>query len=193
MVQDFDLKLRHGEILGLIGPNGAGKSTVFNVIIGVCKPTAGRVMLGGEDITGLEPQAVARKGIGRVFQLGGLFQEYFVLQNVVAGFHLHSRAGLWRSLVNSPYSRREEQSFRQEAMKILKALGIEDIAGQLAASQSHGHQRVLALAVALATRPRVLLLDEPLTGMNPQEVVAHTERIRSLREQEGLTILLERR
>ncbi len=189
-VQHLDMQLRRGEILGLIGPNGAGKTTVFNLITGVLPITSGSVILQGKDITGLEPHFVARRGVARVFQLGGLFAEYTVLQNLIAGFHLHSRAGLWRSLANTAFARSEEQGFKDKAMGILQTLGVQELAHQQAVSLSHGHQRIIALALALATGPRVLLLDEPLTGMNPQEVSDHIARIKRIRKEQGMSILI---
>ena len=189
-VNDLSFDVERGEILGLIGPNGAGKTTLFNLISGVLRPTSGRVFFDGEDITGLLPHRIAQKGISRTFQLTSLFDEFPSVVNVLTGFHMQSKAGFLRTLFNTSYTRQEEAGFMQKSMEILKALGIEDIALQGAANLPHGHQKALGMAMALAAEPRLLMLDEPVTGMNPEEVRLQLDRVRKIRSDMGLSVIL---
>jgi len=189
-VNDLSFDVEKGEILGLIGPNGAGKTTVFNLISGVLRPTSGRVFFDGEDITGLLPHRIAQKGITRTFQLTSLFNEFPSVINVLAGFHMQSKAGFLRTLFNTSYTRQEEAGFMQKSMEIMKALGIESIALQGAANLPHGYQKALGMAMALATEPDLLMLDEPVTGMNPEEVRLQLDRVRKIRSDMGLSVIL---
>jgi len=163
-VHDVDLKVESQEIRGLIGPNGAGKSTFFKVISGLYKPNAGKVIFNGEDITGLIADKVAAKGLIRTFQETSLFREMTVLENVILGFHLSFKGGFWHTLFNSSLARREEQIVKQKAMEILDFFGLTPLKDDLAKNLPHGHQRALGLSMALAANPRMLLLDEPVTG-----------------------------
>ena len=189
-IGDLSFDVEKGEILGLIGPNGAGKTTAFNVISGVFRPTSGSVFFNGEEITGLLPHRIAQKGISRTFQLTSLFTEFPSVINVLTGFHMQSKAGFLRTILNTSYTRQEEAGFMQKAMDILKALGIEDIALQGAANLPHGHQKALGMAMALATEPSLLMLDEPVTGMNPEEVRLQLDRVRKIRSDMGLSVIL---
>ena len=189
-VNELSFDVNEGEILGLIGPNGAGKTTVFNLISGVFRPTSGSVFFNGEEVTGLLPHKIAQKGIGRTFQLSTLFTEFPTVLNVLAGFHMQSKAGFLHTMFNTSQYREEEAGFVQKAMDILTALGIEDIALQAAANLPHGHQKALGMALALATEPKLLMLDEPVTGMNPEEVRVQLDRIRKIRSEMGLSIIL---
>ncbi len=189
-VNELSFDVDEGEILGLIGPNGAGKTTVYNVISGIYRPTSGSVFFNGEEVTGLRPNIIAKKGIARTFQLTSLFTEFPTVLNVLAGFHMRSKAGFLRTVVNTSYARQEEAGFMQKSMDILKMLGIEDIALQPSGSLAHGHQRALGIAMALAAEPKLLMLDEPVTGMNPEEVRLQLDRIRKICKDMGLSIIL---
>jgi ABC-type branched-subunit amino acid transport system ATPase component len=186
-VDDLSFAVEAGEIRGLIGPNGAGKTTTFNVISGFYPPTRGRIRFAGQDIAGRRPPAIARQGLIRTFQQTTLFQELSVLQNVLIGCHLHARRGLWATLAGR--SRAAEAAARAEALAMLAFFGLADRADEPAAGLPHGLQRALGLAIALAARPRLLLLDEPFTGMNPKETRQMMATIRKVRAR-GVTLLL---
>ncbi len=165
-----DLTIGRGELVGLIGPNGAGKTTLFNVITGFFKPTDGRIVFEGNDLTGKKPHVIAEKGIVRTFQSTTLFPDFTVLQNVAAGCHLKPRVGLWEAALHLPTSRRKRKQVLDSAMEILRFIGLDGAKDVPAASLPYGHQRVLGIGIALAAEPRLLLLDEPLCGMNASEV-----------------------
>lgn len=188
-LQEVDLTLSPGEILGLIGPNGAGKSTLLNVIAGVLKPTRGRVRLDGTDLTGRPPHYVASRGIIRTFQTVNLFQRLTVLENVLLGSYLKYGGGYLRWLLPLPSNRRRAREVEEEAYELLREVHLEQLARVEAQSLSLGHQRLLALAVALAARPRMLLLDEPLAGLSSQEQGEIMERVTALAGR-GLGVLL---
>lgn len=188
-VNNLDFVVEEREILGLIGPNGAGKSTVFNLIGGVHAPTAGRVSFRGEDITGLPPHVIARKGIVRTFQATTLLHEYSLLENVRVARHLHLRAGLWGVLLHSRAYRVEERENARRARELLERVGLASLTEELAKNLPHGHQRALGVAIAMATEPIVMMLDEPLTGMSREEASALMGIIQKIREG-GITILL---
>jgi branched-chain amino acid transport system ATP-binding protein len=176
-----------GEIAGLIGPNGAGKTTMFNVITGVFPPTAGQIVFDGEDITGLKPHEVARKGIIRTFQADILFSELTVLENILIGLHMRSSIlnprRLWFSSSLFP------ESETRAAAEILETVGLTEFKDHLAGDLPHGYQRMLGIGVALAAEPRVLLMDEPVTGMNLDEIRMVIELLHELQKR-GLTTLL---
>jgi len=188
-VGDFGMSVGKGEIVGLIGPNGAGKSTLFNLVTGVYPPTRGRVVFEGRDITGVKPHRVASLGIGRTFQLNPLFGDFTVLENVSASFHLRPKSSLLDIYFNTPTYRRNEAYILEQSMEILKLVGIEHVKDELARNLPHGYQKMLGVARALATRPRLLLLDEPLGGMNPSEIDFTLGSIRKGRD-EGITFLI---
>ena len=165
-VNHVDLTVEKGEIVGLIGPNGAGKTTCFNLLSGFLRPTAGTIVFDGEDITGLRPHQVVQRGLVRTFQLTTLFQEMTALENVLLGLHLHSRTGPGQVLFSRRTFPPDEIARSRE---VLDFTGLAAHADQLARNLPHGHQRVLGIAMALAARPRLLLLDEPVTGMNLDE------------------------
>ncbi len=189
-VKELNFDLNKGEILGIIGPNGAGKSTVFNMICGTFKPTSGALTFRGEDITGLPPHQIAKRGIARLFQGNVLFHNFTVLKNVLIGLHLHTQLGLFGFLFGSPAAHRREKVLHAKAMEILKLVGIADEADRTASNQPHGNQRLLCLAVALASEPKLLLLDEPVTGMNAQEVSGMLAVIKKLRKEKGITSIV---
>jgi branched-chain amino acid transport system ATP-binding protein len=177
------------EIMGLIGPNGAGKTTVFNLISGFHPLTSGNIIFKGEDITGLKPHKVAELGIGRAFQAVTLFMKLSAFENVLNGFHLFYRQGAWKSFLHMPVARKEERSAEDKVLEILEFMGLLDVKDQLAQNLPHGHQKVLGVCVALATIPTLLLLDEPLVGMNPEETEVMLKVIRRIRDR-GITIIL---
>jgi len=185
-VNRVDLAVEEGEIVGLIGPNGAGKTTCFNLLSGFLPPTAGTITFGGKSLTGLKPHHIVARGLVRTFQHTTLFQDMTVLQNVLMGLHLHSRKDLGHVL----FSRR---SFPQDEIRrchdVLAFTGLNALADQLAKNLPHGHQRTLGIAMALAVRPRLLMLDEPVTGMNIDESQRIMALIKTIRDR-GTTILL---
>jgi branched-chain amino acid transport system ATP-binding protein len=188
-VVQFDMYVHKGEIVGLIGPNGAGKTTVFNLINGVFPPTRGQVVFDGTEITGKKPHKVAELGIGRTFQLNPLFRDFTVLENVSASFHLHPRSSLLDIYFNTGTYRRNEAYILEQSLEILRLVGLDKVKDELAKNLPHGYQKMLGVARALATRPKLLLLDEPLAGMNPSEIDFTLMNIRKT-QQQGVTILI---
>lgn len=188
-VNRLDFCINQGEIIGLIGPNGAGKTTVFNMITGTFRPTYGEIVFMGEKIARLKPNQIAQMGVVRSFQLTNLFGDMTVLQNVVVGFHQKSGIGLWGSLWNTKSTRKKEIESEREAIRTLEFMGLVEHKKKLAKNLTHGQQRRLEVAVALSAKPEVLLLDEPLQGMNHEEVKDMLNRIAEIRRQ-GKTILL---
>ncbi len=189
-VNNFSLTLRAGELIGLIGPNGAGKTTVFNMITGVLTPTAGRVSWRGANITRLAAQQIAARGIARTFQNIRLFSDMTVIENVLVSFHYDLEAHFWEAMLGLPRYRREEARIREEAVAYLDDLGLAYLAEEKAGSLPYGQQRRLEIARALATRPGLLLLDEPAAGMNPQETMELADLLQDLRKKYALTIFL---
>lgn len=186
---DISFDLNKGEILSIIGPNGAGKSTLFKLIAGFVKPTAGKVLFEENDITGLPPHVVARRGIVRTFQETTIFKEMTALQNVVVAHHLQCHATNWGVFFGSRRAREDELRFRENAAKILEFLGLGKVMDEQAGSLPHGHLRALGIAMGMAANPTVLLLDEPYAGMNPEETDAAVEMTRKI-VQQGITIVL---
>jgi branched-chain amino acid transport system ATP-binding protein len=189
-VNDVDFVIPRGSIVSLIGPNGAGKTTFFNMLTGIYKPTAGAVVFDGEDVTGKPPHAITNRGIGRTFQNIRLFKEMTSLENVLVGMHGHLKGGIVRSIIGTPGLRREEREAREEARRLLRFSGLHRRDEALASSLPYGDQRRLEVARALATSPKLLLLDEPTAGMNPQETAEFTAFVDRLRRDQELTILL---
>lgn len=189
-VNNLDIQVNQGEILGLIGPNGAGKSTVLNIISGAISPNRGSCFFKGENLTGFPTYRISKKGIARVFQGNVLFQNLTVRKNVLIGSHLRDNPGFISSLFGGSYCRRLEKIISDEVEDILKLVGLSDKADELAINLSHGNQRLLCLAVALASNPELLLLDEPVTGMNAEEVAAMVSIIRMLRKKKGISIVV---
>jgi branched-chain amino acid transport system ATP-binding protein len=188
-VNDFGMTVNQGEIVGLIGPNGAGKTTVFNLITGSIRPTKGQIMFEQSDITGQKPHSIAEKGIGRTFQLTALLPDLTVLQNILMSCYLHPKAGVLEAIFNTPgYKKKEQRTFGQ-VMGILHFLGLHPVKDELARNLPHGYQRLLGIAIALSANPKLLLLDEPLAGMNAAEVNQSLVLINMIRLS-GTTILL---
>ena len=188
-VDQFDMTIDEGEIVGLIGPNGAGKTTIFNLITGVLPPTNGHVIYDGIDITAKKPHEVAALGIGRTFQLNPLFADFTVLENVSTSFHLHPKSSLLDIYFNTATYRRNEAYILEQSLEILNLVGLDKVKDELARNLPHGYQKMLGMARALATKPKLLLLDEPLGGMNPSEIDFTLNNIRKTRQQ-GVTFLI---
>ena len=188
-VNNLDFAVNKGDFVGLIGPNGARKTTVFNLITGILPPTSGKVVFKGEDITNLRPDQVVQRGVVRTFQLTNLFTNYSTLQNVLMAQSLHCQIGFWGALFNPPTTRHREEELHHRAMEILEVVGLVPLKDELAKNLPHGHQRALGIAIALATKPELLLLDEPVTGMNPDETFTMMTRIKKIRDT-GVTVLL---
>ena len=190
-VNDVSFEVPAHSIVSLIGPNGAGKTTLFNMLTGLYKPTEGRIMLGERNITHSRPDVITKYGVARTFQNIRLFGAMTAVENVMVGHHARMRAGLFGSIFRPPWVRREEQETREHARELLAYVGLrEPVFERLAAQLPYGDQRRVEIARALASRPRLLLLDEPTAGMNPQESAALTEFMRKLRDELELTILL---
>ena len=186
----LDFSLEEGMIAGLIGPNGAGKTTFFNMLTGLYRPSSGRLVFAGRDITNRRPNRIARLGVSRTFQTIRLFGNMTVLDNVLVGMHCRLRASWLGAIVRPPWVVREEQQARQRAQAWLAYVGLAQRTGHLARHLPYGDQRLLEIARALATEPRLLLLDEPSAGMNPRETDDLTAFIARLRRELRLTILL---
>jgi len=189
-VNDVDFTVPAGSIVSLIGPNGAGKTTFFNMLTGVYKPTAGTVTLLGEDVTGKPPHAITARGIGRTFQNIRLFQNMTALENVLVGMHCRLKGGIVSSIVRTPRIRREESAAREKGRELLRFSGLRNKDDEIARNLSYGDQRRLEVARALATQPKLLLLDEPTAGMNPQETADFTAFVDRLRTEQRLTVLM---
>jgi len=189
-VDDVDFTIPRGSIVSLIGPNGAGKTTFFNMLTGVYKPTAGRIVFDGEDIGGKPPHAATQRGIGRTFQNIRLFEQMTATENVLVGMHCRLKARIVPSIFGFPGVRREERAARERARELLAYCDLAGHDDEYARNLSYGDQRRLEVARALGTQPKLLLLDEPTAGMNPQETLEFVDFIFRLREDEDLTILL---
>jgi branched-chain amino acid transport system ATP-binding protein len=186
----LSFEVRDREIFALIGPNGAGKSTVFNVITGLYRPSKGRITLGGDDLRALAPHQIARRGVARTFQNTEVFRQLTALDNVLIGRHSHLRTGVIRGALWLPGVRSEEARAREAAHVLLARFGLDDVAATEAGSLPLGAQKRLEIARALASEPRLLLLDEPAGGLNPTETRTLMAVIRGLRDERGLTIVV---
>lgn len=189
-VSGFTIEAERGSISSLIGPNGAGKTTCFNIITGFYKPTSGRVIFNGKDVTGMPPHLVCKTGIARTFQNIRLFSGGTVLQNVMTACWVRQRAPWWSAPLMLPVFLREEREIREHSMELLAAVGLDSLAPEVATGLPYGAQRRLEIARALATGPELLLLDEPAAGMNPQESLELMSFIRSIRDRFKVTILM---
>jgi branched-chain amino acid transport system ATP-binding protein len=189
--QDIDFAVPRGSITSLIGPNGAGKTTFFNMLTGAYTPTAGEIVFDGREIAGLPQHQITALGIGRTFQNIRLFGTMTALENTLVGMHCRMHAGVFRSIARTPLQRREERASRDKARELLDYCGLPKRAeSEYARNLAYGDQRRLEVARALATEPKLLLLDEPTAGMNPQETLAFTGFVRKVRDERDLTVLL---
>jgi branched-chain amino acid transport system ATP-binding protein len=189
-VDDFSLRLQEEELIGLIGPNGAGKTTIFNILTGVLKPTQGRIFFRGEEMTGLKPNVINRRGIARTFQNIRLFQDLPVIENIMISYHGRLHSSFMGAVLRTPLYHREEKEMTEGAMTMLRRVRLAGFANERAGALSYGQQRRLEIARALATYPKLLLLDEPAAGMNPQETQELMDFTLEIKEDFKLTILL---
>ena len=189
-VDDFSLKIEKGQLYGLIGPNGAGKTTVFNMLTGVYKPTSGKIILDGEDITGKSTIDINRKGIARTFQNIRLFHNMTVLDNVKVGLNNQKKYSVAEGILRLPRYFKEEKEMDEKALELLAVFDLDKEKDFLASNLPYGKQRKLEIARALATNPKLLLLDEPAAGMNPNETAELMKTIRFVRDEFKMTILL---
>ncbi len=189
-VDEFNLEIEKGELYGLIGPNGAGKTTVFNMLTGVYKPTAGEIVLDGKNITGKKQIEINKLGVARTFQNIRLFSQLSVLDNVKAGLHNQYKYSTFSGIFRLPTFFKTEKKMNARAMELLKVFDLQDEADFLASNLPYGKQRKLEIARALATNPKLLLLDEPAAGMNPNETAELMDTIKFVRKEFDMTILL---
>ena len=189
-VNSYDLKIESGQIRGLIGPNGAGKTTIFNLITGIYEPTEGDIYLDGKKITGLQPHRIASLGIGRTFQNLQLWRHMTVLEHVKMARYSKISYGLIGAFFGTPKRQKEEAAIEAKAYELLKIVGIDHLADQIVTNLPYGDQRRIEIARALATEPKILFLDEPTAGMNPEELIQMMEIIRHVHQDLGLAIFL---
>ena len=189
-VDDFSITIEKGQLYGLIGPNGAGKTTIFNLLTGVYKPDGGRILLDGKDITGHKAIQINQAGIARTFQNIRLFKELSVLDNVKVGLHNHHKYSTLSGILRLPSYYKVEKEMDERAMELLKVFDLDKEADTLAGNLPYGKQRKLEIARALATEPKLLLLDEPAAGMNPNETAELMKTIRFVRDHFDMTVLL---
>jgi branched-chain amino acid transport system ATP-binding protein len=190
-ISQLDMHIKMGEIVGIIGPNGSGKTTLFNLITGIHRPTTGRITYEGKDITGKKPHLIAELGIARTFQLNPLLADFTVLENVRASFHLHPRSSLWDAFFNTRTYRRNEKYVADESLEILKLVRLDKVKDDLAKNLPYGYQKMLGIARALATKPKLLLLDEPIGGMSSDEIDFTMVAIRKMHQQNMTIVLVE--
>ena len=189
-VDDVDFTVPQGSIVSLIGPNGAGKTTFFNMLTGVYKPTSGRIFFADEELTDKPPHVYTQRGIGRTFQNIRLFQNMTALENVLVGMHTRLKGNLLEAILRTPRVRHEEKDARARARELLDYSGLRRKEAEIGRNLSYGDQRRLEVARALATQPKLVLLDEPTAGMNPQETAEFTDFVGRLRSERNLTVLL---
>jgi branched-chain amino acid transport system ATP-binding protein len=189
-VNDVTFNVPQGGIVSLIGPNGAGKTTFFNVLTGLYRPTSGRVLLGERNVTGKPPHRIASMGLARTFQNIRLFNLMTAEENVMVAMHSHLRSGIASTVFGMPWQRREERRAHEASRELLEFVGIERVRNEYARNLSYGDQRRLEVARALALNPRVLLLDEPTAGMNPQESAQFVDFVHRVRDEKGVSVLL---
>ncbi len=189
-VSDYSLTLEQGELVGLIGPNGAGKTTVFNLLSGVLKPSSGNFFLNSQDITKFSPAQTARVGIARTFQNIRLFEDQSVLDNIKVAFHMHHGKGFLNTIFHTKRFRQAEKKITQKAMKFAELMNLTDFIHEPAKKLPYGDQRRVEIARALATNPKLLLLDEPAAGMNPQETAELMRTIKEIHAKQDMTILI---
>ncbi|MFC1863488.1 ABC transporter ATP-binding protein [Thermodesulfobacteriota bacterium] len=185
----LDMLINRSEIVGLIGANGSGKTTLFNVLTGFLRADEGEIIFEGTKITTMKSHKIAQLGISRTFQATTLFMKMTVLENIFTGCHMNYKMPIWKRLARTSYARMEEENLRQKASELLRFMGIEALRDELAANLSHGHQRILGVCMALITNPKLLLLDEPVAGMNPAEIKNVILLINKIRDR-GITMII---
>jgi branched-chain amino acid transport system ATP-binding protein len=188
-LEDIDLKVEEGEVLGIVGPNGSGKTTMINIISGYCHPSRGTILFNGEKISGLRPDQIASRGIVRTFQSNVLFEGATVLESMILGSFLQYKTEDWQSIIESKTYKDDHERVVGRVIELLKTFDIFNDIFLPAAGLSHGYQRMLGIAMALIANPKVLLLDEPTTGMNHEEAMFVVENIKKISEQ-GITVLV---
>jgi branched-chain amino acid transport system ATP-binding protein len=190
-VTALDLSVNKGQILGLIGPNGSGKTTTFNLISGALHPTSGKVLFKGKDITNCQPHTIARMGIIRTFQLATVFQDLSVIDNLQVALHYKSGVGFLQMLFETPgMAKRQNRLVLEKATKLLDLAGLNNLADQKAGNLSAGHQKLMSVIMALAGEPELLLLDEPMSGLNAEEIQTLIRLVKSIREERGTGIIM---
>ena len=189
-LNDVDFHVEKGEILGLIGPNGAGKTTLYNVVSSLYPPTRGTVVFNGEDLTRLPMRRIAQKGLVRTFQLTELFREMTTYENIVIAHHIHSKEGVREGIFNTRRAREDRKEIANSTDEILRFVGLDKARDVLAKNLPHGYQRALGIAIGLAVNPTLLMLDEPVTGMNPAEIMTFMGTLRRIRDERGITLML---
>jgi branched-chain amino acid transport system ATP-binding protein len=190
-LNDLSLQVSPSEILGIIGPNGAGKTTLLNVVSGFYPPTSGQIIFDGHNITNLKGHQIAKLGIGRNFQASNiLFMDLTVTENIFAACHMLYKTNIWLRFLRTPSAKAEEKELMNMTSDIIKFMGLEPVKDELAKNLPHGFQRVLGICLAMAAKPKLLLLDEPVTGMNQTEINHMVGLIRQLRAERGLTIMI---
>jgi len=191
VVNNLDLQVNQGEILGVIGPNGAGKTTLFNMISGFLPPTAGKVIFKGENIAGFKPHIIAKKGIVRTFQLMNLWRDFTVMDTMRIAIHMKSGVGFLGAVFNTPLTRRKERNVDERAMEVLRFLGMDHLKDRIARTLSHGYQRTLSLGIAVATAPPLLLLDEPVTALSAERTNNILDLVKQLRDAGSTVMVIE--
>ncbi len=189
-VKEFNLQINEGEIISLIGPNGAGKTTAFNMITNVYTPTKGKVIFNDVNVTGMRQDKITQSGIARTFQNIRLFKDLSVLDNVLIANHVHIKSNFIEAMLKLPRYRKEEKEMVKKSLELLKEVGLEDLKDEKASSLPYGKQRKLEIARALATNPKLLLLDEPAAGMNPTETEELTAFVKEIKEKFNLSIFM---
>lgn len=190
-LNDVELEVKQGEILGLIGPNGSGKTTLFNLITGYLRPTSGKVIFNGSDITGLMPYNITKLGLARTFQSGELFKTQTVMENLMIAHYLQTSAGIWSYAFSSRSSRENESTLCQRSMEIMEFTGLKPYKDKLAGELSSGYQKTLSLGIALATNPKLLLLDEPVTTLSPDKVERIMGLVSKVRDRGTTVVVIE--
>jgi branched-chain amino acid transport system ATP-binding protein len=189
-VQDLDFQISEGETIGLVGPNGSGKTTVLSMIGGDLKPTRGRIVLGGENIVNFSSQAIATRGVGRMFQIGGIFPDLSVLDNMLVGGHRRLEANVWSLVLGTAGARRKVHDLEKRTREILESLGLAGVMKKRAGDLARGKQRFLSLGMILIANPSFWMLDEPISGMTAQEITVFVSIMNKFKKENGVTLII---